>query len=299
MGTKQLYLKGFMERLGEYLKRQREMRGVSLEYISGVTKINKRLLSALENDDQANLPHPTFVKGFIRSYCKCAGIDGDDAVLRYEEYLQQKVEEDGKYASAAAISGLTSPISVFETKGKAVEEVSHEAVSLRAEAKPSVIIGRTSAAILSIAFVSAAVLYIGYTLLNKEVKSPPPVLIQDNSSTPPAETLKIAQETLSYRLSADGSGKEAVADNVTGNPLNLAVSVRKTTWMQVEIDNNGKPFEVLLREGDNITWNARERFSLVIGNAGGVNLVFNGKPLGKLGENGQVIRLVLPRDAGN
>ena len=46
-------------------------------------------------------------------------------------------------------------------------------------------------------------------------------------------------------------------------------------------------------------WEAKKKFSLVIGNAAGVELKLNGKPLGKLGENGQVVKLVLPQETGN
>jgi hypothetical protein len=39
---------------------------------------------------------------------------------------------------------------------------------------------------------------------------------------------------------------------------------------------------------------AKTGFSLKIGNAGGVNLIFDGKEIGKLGEKGQVVNLTLP-----
>jgi cytoskeletal protein RodZ len=81
-----------MESPGTYLRRERELRGVSLKDISEVVQVSLRLLEALERDDYEILPHPTYVKGFIRSYCKYLGLDENDAVLRFEVYLKEGPE---------------------------------------------------------------------------------------------------------------------------------------------------------------------------------------------------------------
>ena len=85
-----------MESPGEYLKRERELRGVSLQEISEKLRLSVRRLERLEKDDYERLPHPTYVRGFIRSYCRELGLDENDAVLRFEAYLkeQSKKEKD-------------------------------------------------------------------------------------------------------------------------------------------------------------------------------------------------------------
>jgi cytoskeletal protein RodZ len=82
-----------MESPGEYLKRERELRGVSLKAVSEAIRVSLGLLEALERDDYDILPHPTYVKGFIKAYCNCLGLDGNDAVLRYEVYLSESPEK--------------------------------------------------------------------------------------------------------------------------------------------------------------------------------------------------------------
>jgi hypothetical protein len=54
------------------------------------------------------------------------------------------------------------------------------------------------------------------------------------------------------------------------------------------------PKEILLKPGDSAKWHAKNSFSLKIGNAGGIRLVFNGKEIKKLGEKGQIINIDLP-----
>ncbi|MBI3755825.1 MAG: helix-turn-helix domain-containing protein, partial [Deltaproteobacteria bacterium] len=81
-----------MESPGEYLKRERESRGVSLEDISHATKIRVGLLTAIERNNFDALPAAPFVKGFIQAYCKHLGLDVQDALLRYEAYMKSLAE---------------------------------------------------------------------------------------------------------------------------------------------------------------------------------------------------------------
>jgi len=63
---------------GEELRRERQIRGISLEEISSATKISVRLLTALEDSDVGRLPAPAFTRGFIRAYALHVGIDPDE-----------------------------------------------------------------------------------------------------------------------------------------------------------------------------------------------------------------------------
>ena len=61
------------------------MRGISLDEIVATTKIGRRLLVALEEEQFELLPGGIFNKSYVRAYAKCVGIDEDAAVA---EYLQ-------------------------------------------------------------------------------------------------------------------------------------------------------------------------------------------------------------------
>jgi cytoskeletal protein RodZ len=80
---------------GEYLKNERELRNISLEEMAGLTRINIRYLEAIEDNDFDIIPAETFVKGFIRSYAKCIGLDEDDVILTYEYFLNQQQGGNG------------------------------------------------------------------------------------------------------------------------------------------------------------------------------------------------------------
>jgi cytoskeleton protein RodZ len=68
---------------GEHLKREREMRGVSLEEISAATRISTRFLEAIEKDQWEQLPGGVFNRGFIRSIARFLGLDEDSLVAEY------------------------------------------------------------------------------------------------------------------------------------------------------------------------------------------------------------------------
>ncbi|MFQ5350502.1 MAG: helix-turn-helix domain-containing protein [Thermoanaerobaculia bacterium] len=68
---------------GGWLRRQRELRQVSLREIADVTKISIRYLEALEEDRFDVLPAPVFAKGFLREYARYVGLDPDDVVNTY------------------------------------------------------------------------------------------------------------------------------------------------------------------------------------------------------------------------
>src|SRR5919205_3281750 len=68
---------------GEELKREREIRGISLKEISDATKISKRFLEALERNDHKTLPAPVFTRGFVREYARYLGLNCEEMVNRY------------------------------------------------------------------------------------------------------------------------------------------------------------------------------------------------------------------------
>lgn len=76
-------------------------------------------------------------------------------------------------------------------------------------------------------------------------------------------------------------------------PHVLEIFSTDTTWLLVNIDNTNVK-EMLLKPGTSVKLQAKNVFSLKIGNAGGVKLVFDGKEIGKIGEKNQVIKLTLP-----
>lgn len=77
-----------MASIGQELKRERELRGISLKEIADSTRISIRFLRSLEEEQFEMLPGKFFAKGIIRAYAKYIGIDENAALNNYYETMQ-------------------------------------------------------------------------------------------------------------------------------------------------------------------------------------------------------------------
>jgi cytoskeletal protein RodZ len=82
---------------GERLKREREMREVSLDEITVATRIGTRFLGALENEEWGKLPGGVFNRGFIRAIARFLGLDEEDLLAEYD--VAYSVRADARPAS--------------------------------------------------------------------------------------------------------------------------------------------------------------------------------------------------------
>ena len=78
---------------GERLKRERELREVTLEEITIATRIGPRFLEALENEQWDKLPGGVFNRGFVRSIARYLGLDEEALLAEYD--LARGTEVDG------------------------------------------------------------------------------------------------------------------------------------------------------------------------------------------------------------
>jgi transcriptional regulator with XRE-family HTH domain len=69
---------------GERLKREREMREVSLAEVTTGTRISQRFLAALENEEWDKLPGGIFSRGFVRSIARYLGLNEEDLLSEFD-----------------------------------------------------------------------------------------------------------------------------------------------------------------------------------------------------------------------
>src|SRR4051795_2814783 len=90
---------------GEELRREREIRGISLKEIADATKISKRFLEAIERNDHKTLPAPVFTRGFVREYARYLGLNSEEMVNRYNF----AAVGDDRIEQSAHLERLTTP----------------------------------------------------------------------------------------------------------------------------------------------------------------------------------------------
>ncbi|NIO49509.1 MAG: DUF4115 domain-containing protein [Candidatus Aminicenantes bacterium] len=100
-----------MASLGQDLRRERELRGISLKEISSSTKISLRFLQALEEDRLDMLPGNFFIKAILRSYAKSIGLEEDYVLNKYyEASLEQEQSLESKQIKREARPVITKNI---------------------------------------------------------------------------------------------------------------------------------------------------------------------------------------------
>jgi len=69
---------------GVLLRTARIQHNLQIEQVAKELHLDARIVTAMENDDQAALPEPIFVQGYLRSYARLVGLPADEVVSRYD-----------------------------------------------------------------------------------------------------------------------------------------------------------------------------------------------------------------------
>ena len=251
------------------LKALREAGGLSLPDIFETTRVGLIYLAAVESAEFNRLPPPVYARDFIRKYARTVGIDEKPILNRYEKYL--------------------------ESLKPTIEETEVQKPWPDTGGRNRFLFASLAAVIIAGALVSALFLY---DQAGKPA-SPPPV-VDSPSPAPvlpePAPTAAVpassAQATTAVSVPAS-PGAAIKPPAAAGKMYHLVIEARELTWIRITEDRN-PAYQALLKPGDKIERMASDYFQLDIGNAGGINLTFQGKPLGSLGKPGQIIHMRLP-----
>jgi cytoskeleton protein RodZ len=292
---------------GDKLRREREMRGVSLEEIAESTKIGTRSLRALEEDDFEKLPGGIFNKGFVRAYSRFLGLDEEETITDFEaafkEYklangypddrqIEQEPEPEPSKTPWLIIAALflivTVAVAGYFFKGKILEVLGLQSKSAPvSQAAPSVSLPSTSTTPISSAAESPAVparsAIEPKTGQSTQVSKPASASSSEPDSTPTSGSGK-----------GEANSNGALASNLS-SPIRLEVFAREDSWLSVSADGKNLGQQVLAAQKSR-TIRAQKEVRLKLGNAGGVEISFNGKPVSIDGEPNQVKELTFTPD---
>jgi cytoskeleton protein RodZ len=244
---------------GEELRRERLIREVTLEEISGATKISIRLLKALESSDLVRLPAPVFTRGFIRAYSRHLGLDPDEMV---NAYLADVAPEKAREAGGTRAGRLRSRF-------------------LR---------GRRAAA--GTIVISVAVILLVLGLIVRPQRHATATATVASRTVAPVSFKNVSVSPGPAPAMPQMQSQVAAPEPATG--VSMMLEFEEDSWTEVSAD--GQPiFSGLIKRGTKRQFEARQGFRLTLGNAGGVRVTVDGHALEPLGGAGQVIRdLPLP-----
>jgi hypothetical protein len=116
------------------------------------------------------------------------------------------------------------------------------------------------------------------------------ILSQINKEQNPTARIQYAERTSKSIIDDGGSDKQNISE--ASDVKKLMITCQERTWVSVVIDDTEKK-EFMLNPQDIIILNAKEKYDLLIGNAGGVKLILDGKDVQFVGVSGEVKRIKL------
>ena len=289
--------------VGADLRAARERLGWSLEDTSAYVRIRLPFLRALEEGRLADLPAPVYALAFVRTYALALGVDADEIVRRYQDEVggglpktdlafpipvpQQSVPKGAValLGIAIAVVGYMSWYRVSADRGDSVQ-VQQVPARLAPLALPQVPL-RPARVASAAPTVSVATAYQRPSVAPSAAEAAAPSQTGSFSALSPAFA---ASPTASSGLPSMGTGASASAGTVAGS--RLVLDATQDAWVEVKDTQGRIVLSKLLHAGD--SWPVPDQPSgaaplvLTTGNAGGTQLLLDGKPLPALGAAGAV-----------
>jgi len=267
--------------LGQELRRRREAKGIELQDISNATRVAVRFLRAIEGDDFASLPGGRFTRSFIRTYARHVGMDEEEAIARYYEQTGQTREEIPRYPFTTVAAERAR--SIFWTR---------------------VVV------ILFVAGVLAVGGYGGWHYWQREGKRlweqrgsrPAPVPEnQEPARAPVAPSSEGVSAPSSVSAEAGPtmvSPSPAPSISSVSQPLEIRLEATGNCWISVQVDDEPKPRQEMLRAGDVRTFRPQKQVRLSVGSVPALKVTINGQPA-QLPSVGHVARgvIITPENA--
>ena len=265
-----------MNTLGEKLRRQRLAKGVSLADIANETRIGSRYLEALETGDTKVLPGTLFAKSFARQYARFVGLDAAEIEV---DLAAAFPPEDNMPALASVSTGSSIHVAPLP-----------DVVGANPTFAPQLY---RSAIVLLLVVAACSGVFMGW-----QRWSTPAVAAGAASHQPPP--MIPAAEPVSSAITepaAEPPKRASIEVNVPQEAPGMAVQVvaSEKTWVSITV-NGRSVFSGILQENEERILPGVERAKMVIGNAGGVDVITDGKSIGPIGPRGQVRFVLLSPD---
>jgi cytoskeleton protein RodZ len=266
---------------GEHLRREREMRGVSLDEIVKSTKISRRLLQALEDEQFDLLPGGIFNKSYVRAYAKCVGIDEEQAVAEYLD-ASKEVPPDTRVIAHqhASIHSDRLPersgfplmpvlvLLVVAAGAVGAWKMYQDRQRDRVRTIPQPVVEPSAPPTASAPATNTST-----------TESNPPASKQSNEAPPaPSKAASVPTESASSETPAAAPVQPAASSTlpVAGSPFEITVRPKDRAWVSIKADGN-YVVRGVIQPPEVRTIHATDQIVFYTGNAGAVEVVFDGK----------------------
>ena len=276
--------------IGQKLKHQRELLGLSLEDVERHTHLRIHNLQALEAGRVDDLPSPVQARGMLSNYAVFLGLDPEPLLLRFADGLQARLTQ--------------KQLAQRPSRPKSTRQPSRLPVSIRRIFSGELLVG-TIVIIFLIGFVVWAAVRI-FTLQTDQGEPPPTapsiaevLLATQTATTTPTQVPSTptipAVVPPTVEVEEDNTNEEPPLPG-PGESVLVYITVRQRAWVRVIVDD-----EVVLSgrvlPGNAYNFAGDERVELLTGNGAALQVFFNQQDQGPLGLYGEVVHRVFTIDS--
>ena len=245
-----------MQHPGELLKAARIQANLSLADVEQATKIRQRHIEALEEGRYDALPGRVYAKGYLRSLAEYYGLEPNE-ILRLFESVSPSSD---RYTITPEVRRISSPNPI------------------------------SGAAVLSVVLVVllAALGFYAYRQYGEFVSAGIGVSMQARSPGSAGSAVFVTATP----TAAVATPTPLPTPSPTPTPIReIVIEVRgvERAWLEVTVDGKRVFYDFLL-PGQSYQWTAKNNIVVRSGNAGGVEITFNGKKQGLMGARGDVLQ---------
>lgn len=292
--------------LGEILKKTRLSQGIKLEKVASDLKIRITNLKALEEEDFARFPAEVYTMGYIRAYALYLGLDPEPLIKEFKDRMAtitsatEKAEEIAEGMKEKIEDKKSVTVTFAANPSKIIQQPLPSFMA--SLLKPTAII--STIIILLLGIIIFSIFKTTRTNVKLDIPTPPEVTSKQSPVTSkPWDTTSssVLSEKEGYKSSSPEISGQKIptvtsttekAEGEKNYAFNLKIVATELTWLKV--DTSEGSHDITMRPGEVTQYRSEKDFKLLIGNAGGIRLILNGKDLGSPGKSGEVKIVTLP-----
>ncbi len=267
-----------MDSVGRILRSARERQGRAVAEIADELCLTQQYLRAIEEDDVKSLPGVFFYKNFVRQYAAIVGVKPAE--------LHAGVEALTAAAEEPVLTGALAQPPVRPRDPIVTDSNRLYFANAR--------LGLSLAGLVVVLLVCSG-FYAWWSRPTEAAASKPlPPVIQTAPQGSSPVVAKEIQLTADQESGTDVDGvDQADVDSIDQVVLNL--SATEKTWLSITSEGK-RLFSGFLEPSQTKTLTGVDAARMTVGNAGGIEVRLNGKPIGPIGKSGQVRVVVFTPD---
>lgn len=312
--------------VGETLRAARVAKGLELEDVSSTIHVRSVQLKAIEEGNIDSLPGMTYAVGFVRSYANFLGLNGISIVQRFKaEHGHDAPPSKLSFPEPVVESRMPDPIMVGVGAFMAIivlvlwtvySNMSGGDSEIAEQIPPPPIVTTTAgipaappAPELPLPDASAASAVVAAPPATLAPAAPPAAVTEPvPSPAAPAETVTAvpaapaktdvtsadeedaAPPEIPAKASAAAEEQDEAVINIKRGKSRVMLQANQASWIQITDARQNVVYRKVLRPGEQYYVPDQPGLSLVTANAGGLDIIVDGKPVQSVGKPGEIVR---------